>query len=84
MILLAAVFVFASFILLLLAYGRYLGADFKGAVVYASVSGLLIVLSLFFAREVSELIVAVLIGVSAVYVVFVATLLLWLVGRPPP
>jgi len=28
----AAVFVFAGFVLLLLAYGRYLDADFKGAV----------------------------------------------------
>jgi len=29
---LAAVLVFAGFVLLLLAYGRYLDADFKGAV----------------------------------------------------
>jgi presenilin-like A22 family membrane protease len=79
----AAVLVFAGFVLLLLAYGRYLDADFKGAVAYTSVSGLLVVLSLFFAKELSEFIAATLLGVSIVYVVFVAALLLWLMGRPP-
>ena len=80
---LVAVLVFAGFVLLLLAYGRYLDADFRGAAVYASVSGLLIVASLFFARELSDLIAAVLVGVSIVYVVFVAALFLWLMGRSP-
>ena len=79
----AAVLVFVGFVLLLLAYGRYLDADFKGAVAYASASGLFIVASLFFARELSDLVAAVLVGVSVVYVVFVAALLLWLRGRPP-
>jgi len=80
---LAAVLVFAGFVLLLLAYGRYLDADFRGAVAYGSVSGLFIVAGLFFARELSELVAAVLVGVSIVYVVFIAALLLWLWGRPP-
>jgi uncharacterized YccA/Bax inhibitor family protein len=80
---LTIVLVFVGFVLLLLAYGRYLDADFRGAAVYASVSGLFIVASLLLAREVYELIAAVLVGVSIAYVVFVAALLLWLWGRPP-
>jgi len=80
---LVAVLVFVGFILLLFAYGRYLDADFKGAAVYASTSGLFIVLALFFAKELSDLVAAVLVGTSIVYVIFVAALLLWLRGRPP-
>ena len=80
---LVAVFVFVGFVLLLFAYGRYLDADLKGALVYTSFSGLLIVASLFFARELSDLIAAVLVGVSIVYIIFIAALLLWLRGRSP-
>jgi hypothetical protein len=83
MIVLAAFLTFVGFVLLLLAYGRYLDADFGGAVVCTSASGLFILASLVLVGDLTELFAALLTAVSILYVIFVAALIFWLRGRPP-